>query len=244
MRFLALLTLSLLLPAGPVGAANAVHDEAELFSREAVQFADQRARNISDRFGWDVRIDAVVEPPEKVRQEIRKVWTSRHVAQILNAWALERAREEKLDGVYVLINTGSPKHVSVVAWPEARRKELSERDCDRLREGFVKDADRSGYDDALSNLLRTLEVELTAKYAPPNPKQTMPWSTIGWVILAALGLWLTLGVVRMRLNARRGGADGIPRGLLPGLLGGLFGVPAGLWIYDTLFRRHSSRTKV
>ena len=59
------------------------------------------------------------------------------------------------------------------------------------------------------------------------------------LVVGSLGLWLVLLVVRkkMRASARAGGvpADGVDR-LSPALLGSMFGVAAGHWVYDQLFR--------
>jgi hypothetical protein len=62
------------------------------------------------------------------------------------------------------------------------------------------------------------------------------------IILSVLGVWLVLGLVRMRMNAASDKpADAQHQGLMPGLLGGLFGAMAGHWIYDTIFQRGGSK---
>jgi hypothetical protein len=244
MRYVLLSALSVLVltGAGPVQPddSQAVHDECELFSWEADQFAEQRAQNVWERFGYNVRIDVVNEPPEKDRQRLRKM-SQREAAKYFSGWAAERAKAAHVDGVYVLINPGRPRHIQVIAWPEERRKEFTEFDCEGLRRTFVEVENRSGPDEALYEMLRKLEETLAIKNAPPGP-----WRALLWWIVGLLGLAVVLGLLRMWLNARRpaeGAVKAAPRGLMPGLLGGLFGTAAGLWIYDSLFRRHSAQAQ-
>jgi hypothetical protein len=167
--------------------------------------------------------------------------SSRDAAKYFAGWAAERAKEARVDGVYVLINTGRPRHITVVAWPEERRKEFTDSDCEELRGTFVEVENKGGADQALYETLRKMEEKLAVKYAPPGPWRAL----LGWIV-GLLGLAVVLGLLRMWLNARRpaeGAAKEAPRGLMPGLLGGLFGTAAGLWIYDSLFRRHSPQAQ-
>ena len=58
-----------------------------------------------------------------------------------------------------------------------------------------------------------------------------------WIAGGGVVLWLLIGLVRMSGGSRPG--------FMPGLLGGMFGVVAGYWVYDTLFhpRRPSAHAE-
>jgi hypothetical protein len=84
---------------------------------------------------------------------------------------------------------------------------------------------------ALGELSDKLQDNLAARPA-------FDWNAIASVIGGALALWFVLGAVRMLLHKpdREAIAAGLERpGLTAGLLGGMFGASAGLWIYDRLF---------
>jgi uncharacterized protein len=232
------LCVCLLLSARPVGAQEPfepVKDEAHLFDLKTLQQADERLLELWRKSRLYVVIEAVDTVP---REDQGKIRNSRDAKHYFAVWAAQRAKDLRVVGLYVLI-CRHPGHVEVIAWPKEYEGEYNSGDCERLRRTFVNHKPKGDNNKALLALVDEVRRLVDEKQAPPSP---FPWTMVLSIVLGILGIWLLLALVRMRVNAVQAeGIDERHRGLMPGLLGGLFGTVAGHWIYDTIFQRGGAK---
>jgi hypothetical protein len=110
-----------------------VRDEAGLFNKDTIKKADEELARIHDLYGRDVFIETLKDGPKD---------------QKLYDWAVERARQHRFSGVYVVI-TVNPHKLEVLADKQTRsrglftapnEKELANRMLERLREKKMDEA--------------------------------------------------------------------------------------------------------
>jgi hypothetical protein len=253
MRSLFAVTLTILL-ASPVVAGSpprpAVHDEAKLFGPEAVKRAEQLISGIRDEYHIDLRIDTLTELPGADPSKLRSM-SNRQRAKFLREIAQQRADDEGVNGIYVLVTT-QPRNVVLIGWPELREVErgllelrpiplekgggLSKTKREsRMRVPFAREI-ASNPDDALLRLVDHFRMALKDRETPPpSPLETVPALILVGILV---GAWVLLRILRGAVARRQTSALGepCPRLYQPAMLGSLFGVPAGFWIYDRLFR--------
>jgi hypothetical protein len=217
----------------------AVRDDAGLFGADARADAEDQILRIRDRYHLDVVVETVAAAPADQRDRLKHLKT-KEIAQFMKTWAVERAEAADVNGVYFFI-CEEPPDVEVVVRPEdAFAKALPTADQRRLHSTLIKTmkkgpkyaADRDkALRAALGQLSDVLHDNLAARPA-------FDWNVVGGVIGGALALWFVLGAIRMLLHKpdQEAIAAGLERpSLTAGLLGGMFGASAGMWIYDRLF---------
>src|SRR5262245_34211378 len=108
----ATLLLGLLSLGGRAQAAIAeVRDEAHFFSADAVAQANEIIKEIKQRYKKDLLIETVGHVPDNKRDEANSS-DAKVKGHFFANWAIERARMEGVNGIYVLI-TREPGHVEV-----------------------------------------------------------------------------------------------------------------------------------
>jgi hypothetical protein len=226
--------------ARPAAAENppapSVKDGTGMFSPEAVARADEQIAEVRKTYVCDLVIETVEALPETDRRWFRVLY-SPEVSRRLAVWAGERARDEGVDGIYLVV-CKRPRSVIVVVYPAAQEQNFTPSDCNQLRRQLAHHLRRSGPDQALlagvSEARALLEARRRENAAPPTNL-----ALVGVIIAGVLGFWVALGLMLRGLGAAdTGSAYQEIRGrgvLLPALLGSMFGVPAGYWIYDKLF---------
>jgi hypothetical protein len=209
-----------------------VVDDARLFGPETIAQAERQIDEIRRTYQRDLLIETVEALPRPRKWWLR-FWARRQVNRALADLARERAQDAAVDGLCVLI-CKDPRGVSVVAWPEGHGQEITAEDCEQLRTQVVRDL-QGDPDQALLNAVakarNLFHHRLAAERA--GSRDGVNIFLVAVIMLALLGVWLTLCLVRLRLNAghRPALAD-----QAPGLLGYMFGSMAGHWIYDRLFQ--------
>jgi hypothetical protein len=237
-----------ILVAGPVVAEPArrpaVIDQAKLFSPAAVERANLLVAAIREQYGIDLVVDTIEELPGQSEATFRSMRTSA-MRRLYHDVALDRADNEGVDGIYFLVTT-KPRYVVVVGWPPARRESedlpldqggglsTTKRET-KMRQPFVRELG----DDPDAALLR-LVYHFRAAVKERLPPPPSPLGTFQAAILVGVmfGAWVALMLLQRAVARRQATATGEPcRSLYqPAMLGSLFGVPAGFWIYDRLFR--------
>ena len=234
-----------LLAATPaVALTPQVKDEAKFFSAEAVQKADRLIREIKDRHGKDLLIETFPTVPDDRAEKVKHMDRSER-GRFFEEWARERARQEGVNGVYVLI-CKEPGHVQVEVGNETRQRAFTVEDRDRLRDILVKAFKAKEYDqgllDGVEYVRDTVQKNLGERgraragvpapggEGPAFPGGPRPGFALGpWVLgllcLGVVGLLVLLAVVGW-LSRPRGGYG--PGGYAPGgsAPGGGYGPPA------------------
>jgi len=94
-----------------------IRDEANLFSKEAIERAQSLIAEIGQRHRKELRIDTLDKGPE---------------AKEMKAWAAQRFRDLRVDGVYIVI-TKDPRKFEVVFGNKTREQGVfTQADCDDM----------------------------------------------------------------------------------------------------------------
>ena len=237
MRYLVLPALSVLWLTSSVGAQEpfrAVLDHAGLFNDRTLLDADRQLLDLLRRRHFHVVVETFEAVPEKDRSRVHQM-NQTDVLQYLREWAGQRAREEKVDGLYILI-CRNPGHVGVLPWPASHDAAFSDDECEHLRKTFVDTEKRKKANAALLALVKAVGDHLdhpVTRAEEPN----LAWTTVLAIVAGGVLTWLILCLFRLRLNSRFGDVpDERDQLFKPALYGGMFGTLAGHWVYDTLFR--------
>jgi hypothetical protein len=218
--------------------APAVRDEANLFSPDARQKADEEIAVLRDVYHFDLVIETAASPPAELHKKITGMRPAQ-AALLLRTWAEAQANQAINKGAYVLI-CEEPGDVEVIVSPEALEQEFTGYDANRLR-SLLKNMNRRPNRVAQRDKRLLEAVVQTREAIRYNLRPAFPWLPVGGVLVGVVGLWGVLSIVRRRLRAAEPAEP--PRlNLVNAMRGGLFGTVAGHWIIDTLFvaASHSS----
>src|ERR1700676_3392812 len=103
------LVLTWLMAAGPARALTPeVKDQAGFFKPDTIKQANQIIRDIEREHRVDLLIETFPKPPAG-----REAEASKDKARFFSQWAIERARESGINGIYVLI-CKRPSYIKVV----------------------------------------------------------------------------------------------------------------------------------
>lgn len=230
-----------------------VQDHAGLFSKSAVSEANQ----IDDRMMREYKHQVTVETFKEIPADRKANFDEKSKTSFFKEWATQRARDQHVEGVYVLI-CSNPKHLQTEVGNQTRRV-FSEKNQDELSKILIKDL-KNNPDSALVNAVRFVDSTFASNWGKvqdaPRRSTTIRHTTteggssmvpyIIFGILGILGLWMLVGLFRGMSGGMAGG-PGMGYGAAPGgggfmssLLGGMFGAAAGMWMYDSMFGRGSS----
>jgi hypothetical protein len=121
--------------AGAYAAVPEIRDEAGIFKPETVRKANEIIRDIHDRFHKDLLIEAFKTAPGNRAEELRKM-DPKEREQFFTNWLKERARESRVDGVYVLICM-NPGHIEVGVGKETVKKAFTHQNKQELERILV-----------------------------------------------------------------------------------------------------------
>ena len=218
------LVLGLSLGSSAFAIVPQVKDDGKFFSAEAVEKANRVIGEIEHQFHRDLVIETFATvPADKVDQV--KGMDAKAREEFYHKWALERARSEQLNGVFVLI-TKEPKHIQAVVGDQTQQKAFTLHDRGRLVEGLTKAFRREAYDtgllEAVDFVHKTMAENLGKKTSSTHPggiiatplghNQTInhnlnhnaPLAGGGgggmgwliWIVVIGIGLWIFFGILR------------------------------------------------
>jgi len=229
---------------GLLGASTAapaviaeVRDEAQFFSRDAVAQANETIKDIKQRYKKDLLIETVRRVPESKQDEANSS-DPKTKAHFFANWAVERAKMEGVNGIYVLI-TREPGHVEVAVGNQTHAM-FSNEERHRLSELLLTHFRRKEYDEGL--LAAVKDVRSVLAIAPasgravvpptnrnlPAPHRPAPPAGPGGAVSGSGIRWLAIGLVVLLgigiLSAiMRAASSNQPRPVGPG-----FGGPGGM----------------
>jgi uncharacterized protein len=247
---LSTLVATALLAAVPAPVQANVRDEAHLFQPNTVEKANALIREIWQRDGKDLLVETLAEPPAGKMDEATSA-DPKVKDRFFKNWALTRAREAHVNGVYVLI-CKEPGHVEIEVGDDTRRRAFSDEDRRRLTQIFIDHFRKKEFDTGLLQGVQfvhdTLDRNLShGRAAAPRRDEGQPRGggqpsgLGGWLCFGLMGLGAILLVVALFRAIGGGGRGYGGGGFLSSMLGGLFGAAAGMWIYDTFLGGHSAR---
>ena len=225
------------------GPRPAVVDKAKLFSAEAIDRANRSLAEVRDRYKIELRVETLPELPPQDQAKFKALKSNSDKTGFLRETALDRAENERVDGLYLLVLTDPPV-ATLVGYPSRRENEevrledgggLSRIKRDKQLLGPFRDGLKHGHDRdrALLALVDHFRMAVESRIAAaPSPLDTVPAAI---VVGGLAGFWLLLVLLRRLVVSREEGGDPAPTIYQPAMLGSLFGTPAAFWIYDRLF---------
>lgn len=127
-----------------------VSDAAKLFSPDAVAVADKAIADLHAK-GLDLLIETHPAAPDAWRERAKKADRDER-RQMFNAWATERRKAEKVDGVTVMVSM-DPKNLAIEVG-ERWRGRLPTGFANRLSQVLLKALNEKKYDDGLAEAVK------------------------------------------------------------------------------------------
>jgi uncharacterized membrane protein YgcG len=239
----------------PAQAAVAeVRDEAHFFSADAVTQASETIKEIKQQYKKDLLIETIRQLPDGKRDEASSS-DEKVKGRFFANWAVERARAEGVNGIYVLI-TREPGHVEVVVGNQTRTV-FPDEERHRLAQVLLTHFKRKEFDEGLLAAVKDVRSVLakapsaaTAAPVPvhpnrpthnqPPPRGRAGGSWLGWLgigLAIVLGIWLLSAVLRA-LSGKQpqpiGAGYGGPGPYGPGPYGGYGGYGTGGGFFSNL----------
>jgi uncharacterized protein len=230
-----------------MSAVPLVRDEGKFFSAEAIQKANDKVKQIARDFKIDLAIETFSGVPANLEPEYRKAEGNDAKARFIRAWAVRRAEQEALHGIYVMI-VRDPTKLEVLVGERTRQRAFTLSDRDELVKKMVPLLRAKKNDEALLETVRFVEATLKshlghraasgvnapAPHAAADGDRNGGISTLGWIAIAigiVVLLWIVFGLVRALTGFGRGAYGGAggpggsygPGGNGPGAYGGGFG---------------------
>ena len=194
----ALLVGELVAPVPLKAAEPRVVDQAQFFSKAAVEQATRKVQEIRRRFKVDVVIETFPSIPENMKAEYKP----EEKKAFFLRWADARAAGEGVKGIYVLI-CKNPGHLQIA--PDQltiRKREFTLEESAALVRRVTKLMDQKQFDAALSEMVNTIESTLATNLGQRSgravpPAQGIPnsWPLGGAGQSSPLVGWICLGVV-------------------------------------------------
>ena len=132
-----------------------VKDEGSFFSAEAVKKAIQEIVATDQRYGKDLIVETIKEIPA----DRKKGYNPAKRQEFFATWARERARAEKVNGVYVLI-CKDPPHLQVEVGNETKKKAFTIKDRDKMAQMLLRHFREKKFDDGLAEAVKFFETTL------------------------------------------------------------------------------------
>jgi uncharacterized protein len=174
-------------------ASAGVHDAAGFFKPDAITKADEIISAIKRDDKKELVVETFLKAPQGKEQEASNPDTK---ADFFKEWADQRGREQKVNGVYVLI-CKDPSYLKVVA-DNHTAKVFTEEDRDHLSKLLAMRFKNKSYDDGLLEGVRYVQAALKGKATAEatDPAAAPPWPTGGNKGAGGTGIsagWLGLG---------------------------------------------------
>jgi len=122
-----------------------VHDNAAIFSKDAIQQADQTIEQIKTRHRHTLLVETFPNIPDAMQNDYRDKGKDR----FFQDWAEDRRKAEDVDGVVVLICM-DPKHIQINLGNQTQKKLFTQVDRAELQPNITTAMKAKQYDDALT----------------------------------------------------------------------------------------------
>ena len=244
-----------------------IHDNAGFFSDRAKADANFNITELQTKQRKDVCVETFKEiPAEQLKGA--NIQDKAALGKVLGLWATQRAKEQAVNGVYILL-VKEPARLQVLVGNDTQKQAFTLADRDQLVSLMLAKLRSKDYDGALREGLSFVTATMRSHAGGQNRAISSPVPLGshspaaessgggGWITLIIVGLiaWVVFGLIRSFMNrgsASYGGPPPAPGmmggGMMPGqtggggfmrsMLGGMFGAAAGMWMYDQFSGSH------
>jgi uncharacterized membrane protein YgcG len=242
--------LIFLCAAFPARAASlGVKDQAHYFSADAIGQAEQIIQQINARHHRDVLIETLPDVPQDMQAQLQ----SQGKIEFFKQWADQRAEQQGVAGVYVLV-CRNPSHLQAAVGNKTAERLFTDADRDQLGRDMVAAFKEKHFDQGLVDGVKFIGRQMDAHVATrdngaavptnsgtipstggpygssPTVPTNFPRGDTGWGFgsIACLIVAVILGIVLIRgVMGRSRGAYGQPGGYYPPGGGGAYPPGAG-----------------
>jgi uncharacterized protein len=231
--------------AGAVSAA--INDEGEFFTDAAKKEADAKIAALHKKYKHDVKIETFKEIPADRKKEWNPNASKEEKEKFFNAWAVARARDLEVTGIYILISR-QPGHVEVEVGKWEEKTGFSSTERKKLTDILVTRFKEKEYDKGLLEAVEYVDERYAAHFgkehsathsssnssseAPASGGMGIVGSVLGLICLAVvviLGIWLVIALIRAFSGGGGYGAYGGGYGGGYGGYGGGYGGGGGFF---------------
>ena len=255
--FLPAFAVTLLLGTAGARAAGGIQDDGAFFSEFAEVNATGTIKDVATKLHKDIAVQTFAAVPEDVKASVLKgdkAATNRGFSQ----WAEQLARAKKVNGVFILL-VKQPAHLQVVVGTDTQRQAFTLTDRATLVQRMLAQLRQHKNDDALIDAVNFISTTMTAHRsgaaAPVSSSRAHATQEEGtsWLTVIAIVAVIFVGfnLIRSLFRAMSGGGGGAVGGngqpsnvggggFFQNMMSSMFGVAAGMWMYDHFFGSHSS----
>ena len=134
-----------------------VNDGGKFFTKEGLEKADKKIREIYAKYRKDVVVETYMSPPEgKALPEDRE-----KRAEFYREWAEKRIKELGVNGVYILV-TRKPPHLHLEVDELTRKKGLPPGERNKVAKKMLEEFRDKKFDAGLLAALESIEASLKA----------------------------------------------------------------------------------
>jgi uncharacterized membrane protein YgcG len=142
-----------------------IKDEGKFFSKEAVEKANKKIREVYEKYRKDVVVETLnALTPEQEKKLKEEGDEKRFFARL----ALERSRELGLNGVFVLISR-KPRYLWIHQDPETQKRMFTSRNSSAARDKIIEHFRTGEFDQGLAAGLEAIEAAFKANAADKRP---------------------------------------------------------------------------
>ena len=132
-------------------------DEGKFFSKEAIEKANKKIREIYEKYKKDVVVETLAELSEEQKKKLKDEKESKFFVTL----ALARIKEVGVNGVYILI-CKSPRFLQIEMDTATRKATFTNKDRAAARKMFFTQFRDMKYDAGLIDALDAIEASLKA----------------------------------------------------------------------------------
>jgi hypothetical protein len=188
-----------LVAAGPAAPAGEVKDDAGLFRPETVTRANEEIQELERQCGKQLVIHTVAGVPEGHDKAVSGM-RRREKDKFFTDWAEERARDNHVDGVFVLV-CKSPAYAKAVLSGDTDERLFPRDERDDLEKRLTPKAQGQGADPDLLEAIGHVRVTMRDNKNAAAAGPALSWPVVLGLIGGLFGLWLVILVVRAVLAA-------------------------------------------
>ena len=178
-RLVALIVLALSLVFGPTSSpagTSGVRDGAGFFSDNATRRAEVAIAELQRTAKKEMLVETLARIPADLAQGL-DLRDKSAMNRFFEKWSVDKAREHKVDGIYVLI-TREPSHLQVVVGNETQRKLFTQNDRQTLVDTMLGQLRAKRPDDALLDGVGFVGKTVGSRIAGSRPSSPGPTSPV------------------------------------------------------------------
>ena len=208
-----------------------LNDTANLFGKAAKEEAQPILKEIRGLGkGLSFVIETFPDPGDDAPDEEK----ARN--KFFGGWAEERAKELKVQGVYLLV-CKKPSRFEILVDTKTSEKAFPVSDRTELHDLLVKDFEKKNFDDGLKAGTTFVRDKMKTNLGTGTKAATesgwLYWGSL--ILIGLIVLWVIIAAVRAVMS------EGIGEGFMPAFWSALLGAAVGVWLYENVLSKSGEK---